>query len=193
MPFVRRFARSTLLALVVGSALATAHAIYPPGADAPGPSSLWAAVREFPQTLALLLPLAVFAGGVSASFGSDPYAADARRQQLLVVCGSAVVAFAFAGFVAPWIAKTLSHLGAPASPTSASQTVFEWGVAYRDLLAKRASGFNSGVERCGRQLCATRTPLEFTQRPGRHSSRVGVGSVDWCGFAGQKSATSFGD
>jgi hypothetical protein len=127
-----RYLKSGGLALAAGVAVIIGRDVLAFGA-----LSSWSMVLlGIPSSIAVLLPLALLASGVS--IGADAFRAGSRDAAVTIVAGA--VAFGVAAFLAPWLGKAIA--AATSDPESALtfQTIIGWRAEYLRLSAAATMG-----------------------------------------------------
>jgi hypothetical protein len=129
---VPRYLKSGLLALAAGVAVIAGRDVVSFGA-----MSSWSMVLlGIPSSIGVIVPLALFASGVSV--GADGRRGGSRDAVAIVVAG--VVAFAVAGFLAPWLGKAMAAMIHDPVSASTFQTLIGWREESRRLIAASTSG-----------------------------------------------------
>lgn len=127
-----RYLKSGLLALAAGVAVIAGRDVASFGA-----MSSWSMVLlGIPSSIGVIVPLALFASGVSV--GADGRHGASRDAMAIVVAG--VVAFAVAGFLAPWLGMAMAAMIHDPVSASTFQTLIGWREESRRLIAASTSG-----------------------------------------------------
>jgi hypothetical protein len=129
---VPRYLKSGLLALAAGAAVIA-------GRDLLSFGAMWSwsmVLLGIPSSIGVIVPLAQFASGVSV--GADGRHGAARDAVAIVAAG--VVAFAVAGFLAPWLGMAMAAVIHDPVSASTFQTLIGWREEYRRLIAASTSG-----------------------------------------------------
>jgi hypothetical protein len=127
-----RYLKSCGLALAAGVAVIIGRDVLAFGA-----LSSWSMVLlGIPSSIAVLLPLALLASGVSV--GADESRAGSRDAPVMVVAG--VVAFGVAAFLAPWLGKAIAAGTSDPESGLAFQTIIGWRAEYQRLITAATMG-----------------------------------------------------
>lgn len=140
---LRTFWTASLRWSTAGAALAALHAywVHATG-DAPqGWFGVWMSLRVFPETFALLLPLAAFAGGLAATTTRDLAriaTSDPWRSRAALCTLAAVVAAVALAYLEPWLSRLCIEFAMPTSARRplALETPEHWYRVHRWLTAR---------------------------------------------------------